>query len=415
MQNRTMRVGVAVVACALLVSACTATTSGAAGGIGPGPGATVPTGTAAGSSASPGSSATPSGHHQPVARRDKAGTVWLCRPGIRNNPCAAGLTSTSVDAAGTATVEPARAASDPPIDCFYVYPTVSKQRRISATLRIQKTETEAAIAQASRFSQVCRVYAPMYRQLTESAIATGGNAATFAGAVTAYRDVAAAWHDYLAHFNHGRGVVFIGHSQGAFLLTGLLQREVDRVPATRKLLVSAILPGGNVTVPQGRRVGGAFRAIPSCASRSETGCVIAYSTFDTEPAGAALFGRAATSIGSSLGLGGTGRPGAEVLCVNPAALAGRDDLLEPYFPRVMGQTPSDVQTRWVTFPDEYRASCQDRDGASWLQVDRTSSTDSRPAVEALLGDTWGLHTFDVNLALGNLVRIVRAESRAYAR
>jgi hypothetical protein len=102
-----------------------------------------------------------------------------------------------------------------------------------------------------------------------------------------------------------------------------------------------------------------------------------------------------------------------VLCVNPAQLAGRDGLLEPYFPRVMGQTPSGVSTRWVDFPDEYRASCQDRDGASWLQIDRTSSTDPRPAVEALLPDTWGLHTFDVNLALGNLVRIVGAQARAF--
>jgi hypothetical protein len=255
----------------------------------------------------------------------------------------------------------------------------------------------------------------MYRQLTLSALATGGNAATFAGAVTAYRDVAAAWHDYLAHYNHGRGVVFIGHSQGAFLLTGLLQREVDREPATRKLLVSAILPGGNVTVAQGQLAGGAFHSIPACTSRTETGCVIAYSTFTTEPSTAALFGRAATSIGHQLGLSGTGVPGAEVLCVNPAALAGHDDLLEPYFPRVMGLTPSGVATRWVTYPDEYRASCQSRDGASWLQVDPTSTTDPRPPVQASLPDTWGLHTFDINLALGNLVRIVGAEARSYSR
>ena len=248
-----------------------------------------------------------------------------------------------------------------------------------------------------------------------SALSTGGNAATFAGAIEAYGDVLAAWRDYLAHYNDGRGVVLIGHSQGAFLLTGLLQREIDRVPRVRRLLVSAILPGGNVTVPAGKRVGGAFHTIPSCRTRTETGCVIAYSTFDTEPSTAALFGRAATSIGHQLGLGGTGRPGAQVLCVNPAALAGHADALEPYFPTAMNQTAAGVRTPWVTYPDEYRASCEDRDGAIWLQVDRISTTDPRPAVQASLPQTWGLHTFDVNLALGNLVRIVAAEGRAYRR
>ena len=39
----------------------------------------------------------------------------------------------------------------------------------------------------------------------------------------AYADVAEAWHTYLKRFNHGRGVVLIGHSQGTFVLRRLVR------------------------------------------------------------------------------------------------------------------------------------------------------------------------------------------------
>ena len=52
-------------------------------------------------------------------------------------------------------------------------------------------------------------------------------------------------------------------------------------------------------------------------------------------------------------------------------------------------------------------------GATWLQVDRTKSrTDHRPAYTST-EPRWGLHTIDVNVALGNLVDLVRSESASY--
>jgi hypothetical protein len=403
-----MRAAAVLVAGVLALTACTSTITGGTAAPDGSSTSTEPPANAPGS-------ATPA-HVQtgPVPRRDHAGTIWLCRPGLAHNPCTSTTATTAVPASGAQRREHARPAAHPSIDCFYVYPTVSKQQRINANRHVQPAETHAAVAQASRFSHVCRVFAPMYPQLTLSAIATGGNSATVAGAIKAYEGVLAAWRDYLKNFNHGRGVVFIGHSQGAFLLTALLQREVDRTPAARKRLVSAILPGANVTVPRGKRVGGAFRRIPSCQSGHEVGCVIAYSSFDTTPSADALFGRADTSIGRRIGLGGPSKPGMQVLCTNPATLDRGTHGLRSYFPRGMGQTPSWVTTRWVTYPGEYRAACEHRDGASWLQVNRNSS-DWRPAVYASLGQTWGLHVYDINLALGNLVDIVGKQARTYAR
>jgi hypothetical protein len=76
-------------------------------------------------------------------------------------------------------VQTATDPASPPIDCFYVYPTVSAQPGILANLHVDPTEIAVARAQASRFSQVCKVYAPVYPQLTLHAITTTTVAASW--------------------------------------------------------------------------------------------------------------------------------------------------------------------------------------------------------------------------------------------
>ena len=184
----------------------------------------------------------------PITPRDRWGTVWLCRPGLPANPCTSGLATTVVTGTGATRLQPARPARNPAIDCFYIYPTVSGQPTVNANLAIGLRERLVAAAQASRFSQVCRVYAPIYRQITLAALSHPARV-TQASALVAYDGVQRAFRDYLTHYNRGRGIVFIGHSQGASILIHLLQREVDRSPTVRRRLVSALLLGGNVTVP----------------------------------------------------------------------------------------------------------------------------------------------------------------------
>ena len=343
-------------------------------------------------------------------------TVWLCKPGLAADPCAGSLDATAFGATGKSTLQQAAPAVDPPIDCFYVYPTVSKQKTVNATLAIDPEERAVAAAQAARFSQVCRVFAPMYPQLTLAAIANPSKI-TLTEAVVAYGAVDNAFRNYMAHYNDGRGIVFIGHSQGAIMLTALLRYEVDANPATRRLMVSAILAGANVTVPVGKSVGGSFANIPACASTAETGCVVAYSSFDRTPPADAVFGR----TGSALSLfGASSTLPEQILCVNPAAPGGGTATLEPYFPTgglvtLLGKAaPSfGASTPWVTFPNEYSARCEYTGGASWLQVDHIGSqSDARPRVSTPT-PAWGLHTVDVNIALGNLVGLVRSEAAAY--
>lgn len=344
-------------------------------------------------------------------RTDAAGTVWLCRPGLADDPCAGDLDASVVLADGSTTVQTAASAAASNVDCFYVYPTVSTEPRDNANLAVQPVETAVAVAQASRFSQDCQVWAPMYRQRTESSLAKGlGNDPT-ADAV-AYASVLAGWKDYLAHFNDGRPIVFIGHSQGAAMLIRLLRTQIDPNPDLRKRMVSAIILGGNVQVRVGKDVGGSFQHIPGCRSDEQTGCVIAYSSFPSEPPADSDFGRPGTGV--SLQSGQTASTGQQVLCTNPADLAGGTSGLDSYFPTsATTGARTAVTTPWVEYSNLYLAQCETKGGATWLQVDDIAATgDHRPQVTETLGPQWGFHLDDVNLALGNLVQIVASQEAA---
>jgi hypothetical protein len=348
---------------------------------------------------------------------DRWGTTWLCRPGLTDNPCTSGLASTAVARNGATRREPASPASNPKVDCFYVYPTVSDESTINADLKIGLRQGEVAIAQASRFSQVCRVYAPVYRQITLSAL-NHPDRITLADALIAYHGVLAAFRDYLAHYNDGRGIVFIGHSQGASILIKLLRDQVDAKPTLRHRLVSALLLGGNVTVRKGRSSGGDFTHIPLCGSSRQTGCVVAYSTFTRKPPPNSQFGRTTSDAGVSLLAPHKVSPKIAIACVNPAAPAGGESHLDPYVPSLflqfLGAGALQVATPWVSFPAEYTAKCKSSGNATWLQVSHTGgSPDQRPLLGELADAALGLHILDVNIALGNLVQLVGDEAAAY--
>ena len=176
------------------------------------------------------------------------------------------------------------------------------------------------MVQFARFSTLCRTYAPMYRQLTLAALprAIAGDSMVAPGAM-AYGDVLSAWRYYLRHLNQGRPFGLLGHSQGTIHLIKLLAEEIEGSEAAGRML-SAMLIGYNVEVPEGRLVGGSFRRTPLCTRAGQTGCVITYVSFRSAspPPPGALFGRAP-------------RPGMTVACTNPANLAGGNAPLDSYW------------------------------------------------------------------------------------
>ena len=343
---------------------------------------------------------------------DAAGIVWLCSPGKVNNPCEATQTTTVIDPSGSRTVKTLTPAADPPIDCFYVYPTTSKQKTMNADLSIDPELVTIATWQAAPFSQVCKVYAPIYPQLTIPALSSGNINGD--GLVKAYLGVSDDFRDYMANYNKGRGIVFIGHSQGAMLLISLLEDSVDTVPGVRKLLVSALLLGGSATTAYGETTGGDFTEIPTCSSMTETGCVVGYSSFDEKPPEGAMFGRTVTATGML-------RPpeaGERLMCVNPTALGGKGTMkpliASSDMPRLTALPPSPLPTTtFVTYENAYSAECEANADGTWLQISRIDPAAAAPTLVGTEGRSWGLHDFDVSLPLGNLLDLVTAESAAF--
>jgi len=328
---------------------------------------------------------------------------------------------------GATFVEHAKPATKPPIDCFYVYPTVSSQFTINANENIDPEEIAIAESQASRFSQVCKVYAPIYPQLTIPAINGFLGEVKPENFVEAYTGVATAFLEYIGRYNDGRGFELIGHSQGSAMLEQLIKEVIETKPALRKQLVGAIVLGGQVIVPEGKNVGGTFKTIPGCSVVGQTGCVIAYSSFLEEPPQNALFGRPTSILGG--GLPEVEHP--QVLCVNPTVLAQghyAGPSLSYYptfnafvppgkFPGLLGpavQAPK-APTPWVATPAQYSAKCEARNGASWLQLTPTDPKDTRTETVLVntLGPPWGQHLVDVNAQLGNLVADVGLQSAGY--
>jgi hypothetical protein len=346
-----------------------------------------------------------------------AKTTWLCKPGLKGNPCAPGLGTTVISPTGA--VQGTLTPKNPKIDCFYVYPTVSDQKTIQANRTIDPEERSIALYQAARYSSECRVYAPMYRQITLQGLLQPAKV-TSQMRTTSYADVRDAWRDYLKHDNKGRGVVFISHSQGTFVLRQLLAKEVDPKPAVRKLMVSGILLGGNVLVRKGKDAGGDFQHIKACRSATQLRCVVAFSTFDETPPADAVFGRAGQ--GRSVLPTENGK-GSEVLCTNPAALGGGSAPLTSLFPSTpfapgttigalttqVGLPQPQVSTPWLE-AQAYSGSCVSADGINVLKI---TGEPGAPDLKPLPDATWGLHLVDANIALGDLVTLVHGQAARF--
>ena len=353
------------------------------------------------------------------------GKTWLCRPG-RQDACAIDLTTTVVAPDGTFTRETWTADPKAPIDCFYVYPTVSTDTGVNSDMTADPAELNVIANQFARFASKCRPYAPLYRQVTLAGL--GRMMAKGAPALDqgiGYDDVRAAWNYYLEHDNQGRGVVLVGHSQGSFVLAELIRQEIDGKPVQARL-VSAMLLGATFTVPKGRDVGGTFKNIPVCKSAAQTGCIISFASFRSTipPPANTLFGRA---------------PAADqvAICTNPAALGGGSGQLHAYMSAggrtIVGPAPpktrpwvtpeKPVETPYVSVPGLLTARCSTNEHATFLEV-TVNGNPSDPRADDISGDlgvapniqaNWGLHLIDANLAIGNLVDIVGQETKAYLR
>jgi hypothetical protein len=333
-------------------------------------------------------------------------SYWICRPGMSPNPCEEDLDVTVVNEDGSTEVQPHVVADDPPFDCFYVYPTINLGSEGNAPFDGEYgLEQAVTVTQAARLSSLCDLYAPVYRQVTMGSMGAGEGAA---GEV-AYGDVVDAFRHYIANDNDGRPFVLLGHSQGSGLLTQLIAKQIDGDVALRNRMISALIIGAGVAVPEGEDVGGSFQNVPACRSATQTGCVVSYMSFraTAPPPPTSFFGKP---------WGGEG----VALCTNPAALDGGSAELSSVFPAGNGAFTDSAQdmtltTPFVSYPGLLSAECVSEDGFTYLSV-TVNGDPSGPRTDDIEGDMgvdWGLHGVDYNIAMNDLVDLVDQQSQAW--
>ena len=333
--------------------------------------------------------------------------VWLCWPGKPEDVCARDQTATAIYADGTLEVIPFEKALNPEVDCFYIYPTTSGDMTPNSDLIPDETqEINTVWAQASRYTEVCDLYAPIYRQNTIPSLL--GAIEVPAGVNTyeiAYADVVDAFKHYITTANNGRGFILIGHSQGTSMLRRLLVEEIDQNLELRKRLISAHLIGGSIAAE-----GKDFETIPACKEKTEIGCVLAYVTFDENkpPPNDSYFGRAR-------------QDGTPALCTNPASFNEEGKtILNPFFPSegqklLSPESAAEVTTPWITYPDFILGECLDNGTFSYFSVEFLSDP-SDPRTDSVGGELtpqWGLHVVDMSVALGDLVDTAHTQSETY--
>jgi hypothetical protein len=121
------------------------------------------------------------------------------------------------------------------------------------------------------------------------------------------------------------------------------------------------------------------------------------------------------------------------VCANPAALGGGSGALHSYFsaagrgngssaePRPWVTPAQPITTPFVSVPGLLTAECVSNEKGSYLEI-TVHGNPADPRTDDIVGDVvtggqvqadWGLHLIDVNLAMGNLLDVVRAQSKAY--
>jgi hypothetical protein len=357
----------------------------------------------------------PSGLRSPFAGyaspRYRDPRMWLCRPDSPGKVCHGDLTTTELRADGSRVVVRRAPLASPKIDCFYVYPTVDGGfwSRNHTDFRDLEPMSEATLAQAANFAEVCALYVPLYRQITLGTyLSWESRRERFLD--VAFSDVEDAFLHYMGQHNRGRRVALIGHSQGAEMVVRLLRKRFDADPAMRERLVVAMPIGGRFEVAQGRTTGGTLENIPICTADDEPGCVVAYRTHRAgEMANAGVHAPS---------------EGYETACVSPAG-SGLRTFSRPMVPMIDSvrskvRGVDDVTTPFVAFPGLYAGRCVNGlDGYRYLEVRLSPQPGDRRRTPIdldawVFGTSMGLHTLDFQFPQGELADLVRRKAAASA-
>ncbi|MDB5680180.1 DUF3089 domain-containing protein [Sphingomonas bacterium] len=224
--------------------------------------------------------------------------MWLARPDIRGNPATWTPSGYGVPASAPAAV-------------FFIHPTSYLNRaHWNAPLDNEEANGRAALflrGQASVFNDAGQVWAPRYRQATLGAFLTSREDATKA-LDFAYRDVAAAFDEFLKEIGPDRPIILAGHSQGGAHLLRLLRERVAGKPLARRI-VAAYAIGW----PISKTADLPSLGLPECARPDQAGCILSWQSY-AEPSDTSML---LDYIDATSGPTGVARRGTAFVCTNP--------------------------------------------------------------------------------------------------
>jgi hypothetical protein len=264
--------------------------------------------------------------------------MWIARPDIPGNPAL--WTPPGV--------APSPAA--PRASVFFVHPTSFLESTAwNAALDDRESQWRAGLfvrSQASAFNSVGAIWAPKYRQAAFGAFLTTEDNANRALDL-AYRDVLAAYEEFLRQAPPDRPIILAGHSQGSLHLMRLLQERVAGSPEARRIAAAYVIGW-----PVSMTVDLPHLALPACERSGQAGCIVSWQSFG-EPADPKMV----TDVyDRSLGRNGEPRAGTRMLCVNP--LTGN-----------AGDSAPREANRGTLFPNEDFTSAEFRRGAAPARCD----------------------------------------------
>jgi len=233
----------------------------------------------------------------PVERYAKA-DMWYARPGIANNP---------------ALWTPAdfKPGDKPLAAVFFIHPTSYIDRaHWNAPLDDQRADEYARVflkGQASAFNEVGEVWAPRYRQATFGAFLTSQKDAEQA-LDFAYRDVLAAFDEFLKEVGPDRPIILAGHSQGALHLERILRERVARKPLAKRIVAAYV-----VGWPISKTADLPALGLPECAAASQSGCILSWQAY-AEPADPS---QVLEIFDATTGFDGQPRKDSAMVCTNP--------------------------------------------------------------------------------------------------
>ena len=323
------------------------------------------------------------------------GDNWLCHPDFDGTyaACDGDLSATLVFANGSTMVEPHVVNTDAEFDCFYIYPTVSLDPSGNSDLNPGR-EIIATFVQFARYNRVCRVFAPLYRQITLAGL-TG---MAPADGQLAFGDVLDAFRYYVAN-NTGRGFILVGHSQGAGHLSILVREEIEGNAYLQEHMIAAHLIGTTINLPLNSNVGAEFAATPPCASSADIHCFISFNSF--RPDEPPVIGATTLGIADN---------GLRAACIHPNGMANGTLFLDAYFqvndvgPFANEAMDANIDTPFFKVPQLITGECREDGRLGYLAIEIMADiNDPRMDDVEASSPPRGLHAIDMHLGIGDLV------------